>query len=106
MRKVLMASALAGVLSLPAGLSLAADPQAAIYGNQFMTQQERDEYRARMRAAKTNEERERIRKEHHERMMEHASAQGSTLPAHPPDTGKGMRPGGGMGMDAGGRRSR
>ncbi|WP_144290109.1 hypothetical protein [Ideonella sp. A 288] len=39
-----------------------------IYGNDLMNPQERAEYRRRMREAKINEEREQIRKEHHERM--------------------------------------
>ena len=40
-----------------------------VYGAQMMTQQEMNEHRAQMRAAKTLEERERIRAEHHQRMV-------------------------------------
>ena len=39
-----------------------------IYGSQLMTAQERDAHRNKMRAAKTEQERERIRAEHHEQM--------------------------------------
>ncbi len=68
-----------------------------IYGSQLMTRQERNEYRIRMRAAKTVEEREQIRKEHHERMKERAKERGVTLPDEPPVRGGGTGPGGGMG---------
>ena len=63
-----------------------------------MTRQERIEFRAKMRSAKTAEERERIRAEHHEQMMVRAKERGVTLPDEPPARGGGMGPGGGMGM--------
>ena len=68
-----------------------------IYGSQLMTQQERSEYRAQMRNAKTTQEREQIRKEHHERMKVRAKEKGLTLPDEPPARGMGggMGPGGG-----------
>lgn len=72
-----------------------------VYGSQLMTDQERNEYRSRMRAAKTDEERQRIRKEHHERMKIRAQEQGVTLPDEPPMRGKGMGPGPGMGQGMG-----
>ncbi len=80
-----------------------------IYGSQLMTQQERNEYRTRMRAAKTAEEREQIRKEHHEQMKARAKEKGVTLPDEPPARGMGggMGPGGGgmgPGMGGGPRR--
>jgi hypothetical protein len=75
-----------------------------IYGSQLMTDQERSVFRARMWAAKTPEERERIRAEHHAEMQKRAQERGITLPETPPP-----RPGAGpMGgpMGAGpGRRS-
>jgi hypothetical protein len=77
--------------------------QEQVYGSQLMTQQERTAYRARMRAAKTQEERERIRAEHHEQMKARAKERGVTLPDEPPARGGGMGPGGGMG---GGPRGR
>ena len=80
-----------------------------IYGSQLMTQQERSEYRAQMRNAKTAQEREQIRKEHHERMKVRAKEKGVTLPDEPPARGMGggMGPGGGgmgPGMGGGPRR--
>jgi hypothetical protein len=85
-----------------------------IYGSQLMTPQERLDYRNRMRAAKTQEERDQIRLEHHRQMQERAKARGVTLPDEPParpgrmgpggmGPGGGMQPGGGMGP-GGGRR--
>jgi hypothetical protein len=85
--------------------------QQRIYGSQMMTQQEMNEYRERMRLAKTEAERERIRAEHHERMKERATTRGITLPDEPPAKagsggtmapGSGMGPGGGMGSGGGG----
>lgn len=69
-----------------------------IYGSQLMTEQERNAYRERIRMAKTNEERERIRAEHHKEMLARAKERGVTLPEEPPmKGGKGMGMGGGMG---------
>lgn len=76
-----------------------------MYGYQMMTPAERDEYRARMRAARTNEEMERLRAEHHERMVQRARERGIALPdAPPPGRGPGMvpRPGPGVGPGGGG----
>ncbi|MBA3016530.1 MAG: hypothetical protein KKD63_03925 [Proteobacteria bacterium] len=84
--------------------------QEQIYGSQLMTEQERAEYRVRMRSVATNEEREQIRLEHHQAMMERAKSQGVTLPAEPPARGGGSGTGGGMGqgrgMGSGGGRGR
>lgn len=70
-----------------------------IYGYQMMTTEERDAYRARMRAANTYEEREQIRREHHEQMAARAKERGITLPEQPP--ARGPRMGTGMGGPAG-----
>lgn len=111
MKRPLMMSALVISLSLSAGLACAAEHaptgekaqnQGQVYGSQLMTRQERIEYRAKMRAAKTTEEREQIRKDHHERMKVRAKERGVTLPDEPPARGGGM--GGGMG--SGGGRAR
>jgi hypothetical protein len=79
--------------------SFAAD--APIYGSQLMTNQERIEHRNKMQAAKTAEEREQVRLQHHEQMQLRAKQQGVTLPDTPPaqggGQGRGMGPGGGMG---------
>lgn len=116
-KRKLMVSALGAALSLSAGFALAADSEPAkekaqtqkqeqIYGSQIMTQQERTEYRAKMRTAKTAEEQAQIRKEHHEQMKERAKSRGVTLPDDPPARGGGMGPGGmgpgGMGPGGGG----
>lgn len=55
-----------------------------IYGSRLMTEQERAEYRAKMQAAASAEERERIRREHHALMEERARERGLTLPDDPP----------------------
>lgn len=68
-----------------------------IYGSQLMTEQERAEHRDKLRAAKTAEERERIRNEHHEQMNVRAQERGVTLPDDPPLRGGGMGPGPGSG---------
>jgi hypothetical protein len=67
-----------------------------------MTEQERNQYRARMRGAKTEQERETVRQEHHARMVERAKERGVTIPDEPPAKGGGMGPGRGMGPGAGG----
>ena len=127
-RRILVLFALVIVLSLSAGSALAADQERAqervqkqeqIYGSQLMTQQERTEYRGKMRTSKTAEEREQIRKEHHERMKERAAERGINLTEEPPARGRGMGPGGGQmgpggagmgprggGMGPGGHRGR
>lgn len=75
-----------------------------IYGSELMTSQERNEYQNRMRALKTEQEREAYRLEHHKKMQERAKAQGKTLPDIPPaGMGSGMGPGGGKGMGPGGK---
>lgn len=100
-------STLATALFLFYGFSVAADnppaqektqtqKQEQVYGSQLMTPQERKEFHAKMRAAKTAEQREQIRKEHHERMKERAKERGVTLPDEPPVREGGMGPGGGM----------
>lgn len=75
--------------------------QEQVYGSQLMTRQERMEYHNRMRAAKTLEERERIRKEHHAKMQLRAKERGVTLPEMPPVPGGGMGPGRMMGPGGG-----
>lgn len=80
-------------------LSVAAETP--IYGSQLMSNQERIEHRSKLQAAKTTEEREQIRLQHHEQMQSRAKEKGVTLPDMPPAQGGGqgrrMGPGGGMG---------
>src|SRR3990167_2804393 len=77
--------------------SFAAD--APIYGSQLMTNQERIEHRNKLQAAKTAEEREQVRLQHHEQMQLRAKERGVSLPDTPPaqggGQGRGMGPGGG-----------
>lgn len=79
-------------LLLASGLATADE---TIFGSQLMTQQERIDYRNKMRAATSQAERDKLRQEHHDAMVARAKAQGKTLPAEPP--ARGMGPGGGMG---------
>ena len=117
LKRPISISVLAGALAVLSGPLFAADPirnqamdqtqdQERIYGSQLMTQDERNAYRAKMRAAKTEQEREKIRNEHHEQMMARAKERGVTLPDVPPAGGGMMGPGGGMrqggGMGSGG----
>jgi hypothetical protein len=100
-------------LSFFAGFAPAADQTPAqenaqtqqedqIYGSQLMTQEERTEYHAKMRAAKTVEEREQIRNEHHEIMQDRAKKLGVSLPDEPSYNRGGRGMGSGSGMDHGG----
>ena len=76
-------------IAWPAG----AQSQQPIYGSQLMTQQERLEYQQRIRSAKSQAERQRIRSEHHAQMQERARQEGVTLPGMGPGQGQGMGPG-------------
>lgn len=114
----LIMSAIGMAIALVAGSGYGVDPapvqaqkQEVIYGSQLMTNQERNDFRAKMRNAKTAREREQVRLEHHKAMQERAKAQGKTLPDMPPAMGGGMGPGGGgmgpgSGMGPGGGRNR
>lgn len=95
-KHTLVISALALFLTFSSTLTLAAD-QKQVYGSQLMTQQERIEFREKLRNAKTVQEREQIRNEHHKKMQKRAKKLGLSLPDKPPSSGKGMGPRGGMG---------
>ena len=99
----LMHTLLAACFITIAGAALGADNGETVFGSQLMTQQERNEHRLKMQSAKTAEERETVRSQHHQQMLERARQQGVTLPETPPDrgTGRGMGPGGGQGMGGG-----
>ena len=120
--KIMLISGFSAALLAMSGTSLAVDQDRdqlrqqdtlqtrdkdQIYGKDLMTNQERAEHRARMRAAKTAEERNRIRNEHHKRMKARAKARGINLPDEPPAWGKGKggmgngsKCGGGMGKES------
>lgn len=72
-----------------------------IYGQQLMTEPERLQYQDRMRSARTDEARARVREEHHAAMRERAKARGIELPEEPPERGMGSARGGGMGSGMG-----
>ncbi|MDX1348008.1 MAG: hypothetical protein R3189_07145 [Thiomicrorhabdus chilensis] len=92
---------LAALFVLPA--SVMAMEEEPVYGSQLMTQQERQEHQAKMRAAQSEEEREQIREEHHEQMQIRAEEKGVDLPDEPPAERGHMnqhdRPGMGYGRD-------
>lgn len=112
-KRTLIVSTLTLVLSLSAGFASAVDSEPVkeqvqaqdekpFYGSHLMTPQERSEYRAKMRAATTAEEREQIRKKHHDQMQVRAKERGVKLPEDAPtpsddsdiDAGVGIGPGG------------
>lgn len=95
----LKASALLFIIASSCLSSSVFAADAPVYGSQLMTNQERIEHRNKMRAAKTAEEREQVRLQHHEQMQLRAKEKGMTLPDTPParPQGRGMGPGGGMG---------
>ena len=104
MLKQLVLAIAVGVMTPPLAVSPAwaqsqQQDQENFYGSQLMTEQERLLHRDRMRTAKTAEERERIRAEHHAQMQGRAKERGLTLPEEPPARGQGMGkgPGGGQG---------
>lgn len=87
------------LLTLPL-ISQAADP-VQIYGSQLMTEQERIQHRNRMRTASSDEERQKIRMQHHKEMQIRAAEKGVTLPETPPARGQGMKKGPGQGQGKG-----
>lgn len=97
-----MLSAIA--LGLMTSVAIAADE--TVYGSQMMTNQERMEHRTKLNAAKTAQEREQVRLEHHEQMQLRAKERGVALPDTPPAQGAGMRQGMGPGGGMGGGRGR
>ena len=74
--------------------------QEQIYGSQLMTEEERRTYYFKMRNATSDEERQKIRHEHHEQMKVRAEQQGVSLPETAPEVGsrKGLGPQRGMGL--------
>jgi hypothetical protein len=76
-------------------------PEEPVFGRQMMTEQEMAAHHARMRAAKTPEEREQVRQAHHQQMVERAKQRGITLPEQPMGPGPGHGMGRGMGPGKG-----
>ena len=102
---------IAGLISASALVSMGVDVfaqdqaqvQVQIYGSQLMTPAERTEYQTKMRALKTDKERDAFRLDHHDKMKVRAAEQGVTLPNSPPAAGAGPKatPGQGVGPGSG-----
>lgn len=99
MKKPLMVSALAALLTLPAGLVMAADQEVTQDKDQLrqqtldgplMTEQEHNEFREKMRTATSSEERRQIQMQRHEQMKERAKARHATMRDQPPGMGAGQ----------------
>jgi len=100
---VVAAAALACVFSAAVH---AEDPASApasesIYGRELMTEQEIAAQRERMRAATTEQERMRIRAEHHAAMQQRAREMGVSIPETMPPTARGKGQGQGKGQAKG-----
>ena len=77
-----------------------------IYGGELMTPEERNAYAEKMRNAKTQDERLKLRDEHRAEMQKRAKDKGVTLPEpRGPYAGKGPGPDGGPGKTGTARRS-
>jgi len=99
-------SILAATVPTPGQENVQNQEQDQIYGVQLMTEQERAEFRSRMQAAKTLEEKELIRNENHKAMQERAESRGLVLPDQQPKNKDGNNRAGkmmnqGRGMDKG-----
>jgi hypothetical protein len=104
MRPELFGLLLAGALAAATAMSIAPQAQAAqtgerIYGYTMMTDQERNEYREKMRSAKSEQERQALRDEHRKTMEPRMSERGLD-PSQMHGGGMGPR---GPGPGAGGR---
>ena len=75
--------------------------QVQIYGSQLMTTAERTEYQSKIRALKTDKERDAFRLDHHETMKVRAAEKGVTLPDTPQGAGSKANSGFGGGPGAG-----
>jgi len=79
--------------------------QPRLYGAELMTPEERDAYIEKMRSAKTQEERRKLRDEHRAEMQKRAKEKGVTLPEpRGPGAGRSSGAGGGPGGAAKGGR--
>src|SRR5690348_11140077 len=113
---VLMAAAMAvAMMVMTVSLFAAEQPAPAsrksepIYGYGMMSSQERNDYREHMRNARSADERQKIRDEHHKLMQERAKERGVTLSERGQGKGHGYGAGGqgkgqGMGMGPGPRQ--
>lgn len=105
-RTLIAAAVAAAMMSMTISLFAAEQPAAGvapksepIYGYRMMTGQERDQYREKMRNAKSADERQSLREEHQKLMTERATERGVTLPqrgSRGDGAGPGRGPGAGM----------
>lgn len=108
MKKLVLATAVAAAMMAMTATMFAAEEPARrsepIYGYRLMTEQERNDYRERMRNARSAEERQAIRDEHRKLMEARAKERGVTLPEPrgPRGGGPGAGPGAGKGPGTGG----
>jgi len=103
-KKTLMMTILSGALLSLANFALAADRDQQqfredIYGSQFMTKEEKVEYRNKILSAKTEKEREKIRFKHRELIKERTDKHGLVIEDDLPARSRGM--GSGMGVRGG-----
>ena len=102
---VLLAGFLTASALMSMGLEVNAQDQVQtqvqIYGSQLMTPAERTEYQSKMRALKTDKERDAFRLDHHDKMKVRAAEKGVTLPNTPPAVGAGPKANSGMGAGPG-----
>ncbi|HUF81783.1 MAG TPA: hypothetical protein VMN03_11645 [Burkholderiales bacterium] len=111
-RETLAALLAVAMMSITVSLYAAEQPPASpvrksepIYGYRMMSNDERNDYRKRMREARSAQERQAIRDEHRKLMESRAKERGVTLPERRgPGAGPmSGRPGAGMGQDEGPR---
>lgn len=113
LKQTMLLTAISGMMVLvsasvsavePVEVQAARQTQEQVYGSQLMTDQERTEYRAKIRSLKTQDERDAFRLEHHKLMQERATAKGVMLPNTPAagaGMNSGMKRGAGEGMGSG-----
>lgn len=108
--RTLMAAAVAAASMMTVTVSLFAAEQPSvsaarksepIYGYRMMSDQERNDYREKMRSARSAGERQSIRDEHRKQMQSRAKERGVTMPDTPRGPGAGIGPGAGMGPGPG-----
>jgi hypothetical protein len=100
---------LAGLVAASSLMSMGVDvhaqdqvqTQVQIYGSQLMTPAERTEYQSKMRALKTDKERDAFRLDHHDKMKVRAAKKGVSLPNSPAAVGAGQKANSGIGVGPG-----
>ena len=110
MRTTMAAAVAAAMMAMTATMFAAEQPAGTqarqsepIYGYRMMNDQERNEYREKMRNARSADERQALRDEHHKLMQERAKERGVTLPERGPRPGMGPGGAGGPGYGPGPR---